>query len=677
MSIIRLLLLLHNALLLVSLNLIYNYSSVTGISHPPPAADSPAENLPPAPHDALALLAFKSKADLQGKLAFSSNTSLDYCKWQGLQCVQGKAVRVVLQGLSLEGVFGEDTLSRLDQLRVLSLQNNSLTGPIPDLSGLFNLKSLFLDHNSFNAPIPPSISTLHRLRTLDLSYNNLTGPIPLSLTNLDRLYYFRLDSNRLNGSIPPLNQSSLQVFNVSRNNLTGAVPVTPTLLHFGTSSFSWNPGLCGQVVNKECNSQVPFFGPVSVPAAPPVAALGQNAQTEQGGVEWDQPSGAKKHKRTTVIVGFSLAVLILIGSILCFAIAINKQKQKKKKQQPKVPPTIASDSAAASHAAVVMRMEEENELEEKVKKVQVMQVAKSGSLVFCAGEAQLYTLDQLMRASAELLGKGTIGTTYKAVLDNRLIVSVKRLDAGKLAGTSKDEFERHMESVGGLRHPNLVPLRAYFQAKEERLLVYDYQPNGSLFSLIHGSKSTRAKPLHWTSCLKIAEDVAQGLSYIHQAWRLVHGNLKSSNVLLGSDFEACLADYCLAALASSFPSDGDDDINIGCYRAPESRKSNHQATVKSDIYSFGVLLLELLTGKPPSQHPYLTPSDLINWVRSSREDDGGEDSRLGMLLEVSIACSAMSPEQRPTMWQVLKMIQEIKDAVIMEDCNSDPLTGMA
>ncbi|KAL7175491.1 hypothetical protein ACSBR2_029150 [Camellia fascicularis] len=677
MSIIRLLLLLHNALLLVSLNLIYNYSSVTAVSHPPPAADSPAENLPPAPHDALALLAFKSKADFRGKLAFSSNTSLDYCKWQGLQCVQGKAVRVVLQGLSLEGVFGEGTLSLLDQLRVLSLQNNSLTGPIPDLSGLFNLKSLFLDHNSFNASIPPSISILHRLRTLDLSYNNLTGPIPLSLTNLDRLYYFRLDSNRLNGSIPPLNQSSLQVFNVSRNNLTGAVPVTPTLLHFGISSFSWNRGLCGQVVNKECNSQVPFFGPVSVPAAPPVAALGQNAQIEQGGVELGQPSGAKKHKRTTVIVGFSLAVLILVGSILCFAIAINKQKQKKKKQQPKVPPTIASDSAAASHAAVVMRMEEENELEEKVKKVQVMQVAKSGSLVFCAGEAQLYTLDQLMRASAELLGKGTIGTTYKAVLDNRLIVSVKRLDAGKLAGTSKDEFERHMESVGGLRHPNLVPLRAYFQAKEERLLVYDYQPNGSLFSLIHGSKSTRAKPLHWTSCLKIAEDVAQGLSYIHQAWRLVHGNLKSSNVLLGSDFEACLADYCLAALASSIPSDGDEDINIGCYRAPESRKSNHQATVKSDIYSFGVLLLELLTGKPPSQHPYLTPSDLIDWVRSSREDDGGEDNRLGMLLEVSIACSAMSSEQRPTMWQVLKMIQEIKDAVIMEDNNSHPHTGMA
>ena len=80
-----------------------------------------------------------------------------------------------------------------------------------------------------------------------------------------------------------------------------------------------------------------------------------------------------------------------------------------------------------------------------------------------------------------------MGTTYKAVLDNRLIVTVKRLDAAKMAvGPSKEMFDSHMESVGGLRHPNLVPLRAYFQAREERLLIYDYEPNGSLFSLVHG-----------------------------------------------------------------------------------------------------------------------------------------------------------------------------------------------
>ncbi|MCH98687.1 putative inactive receptor kinase, partial [Trifolium medium] len=119
------------------------------------------------------------------------------------------------------------------------------------------------------------------------------------------------------------------------------------------------------------------------------------------------------------------------------------------------------------------------------------------------------------------------------------------------------------------------------------------------------SRSARAKPLHWTSCLKIAEDVAHGLAYIHQVSSLIHGNLKSSNVLLG--------------------------------------------------------------GKHPSKHPFLAPTDLQDWVKAMRDDDFSEDNRLEMLTEVASICSATSPEQRPAMWQVLKMIQGIKDSVSMED----------
>ncbi|KAF2309781.1 hypothetical protein GH714_005075 [Hevea brasiliensis] len=624
------------------------------------------------PSDASALLDFKSKADLNDNLPYSQNTSFHFCQWKGVKCFQQKVVHLVLQGLDLGGVFLPNTLTRLDQLRVLSLQNNSLNGPIPDLSKLLNLKSLFLDHNSFTGSFPPSIHSLHRLRTIDLSHNNLTGKIPTWLTYLDGLYYLHLDWNRFNGTIPPLNQSSLRTFNISYNNFSGAIPVTPTLLRFELSSFLSNPNLCGEIINKECHPSPPFFGPSSSsqPVSPPPAvALGQSEELH--GVDLSEPSTKTKHKRTAVIIGFSSGVVVLIGSLICFVTAVRKQRNQKPSTA-----VIASDgaAAAAAEAAAVMQIDlQENELEEKVKRVQGMHVGKSGSLVFCAGEAQLYTLDQL-RASAELLGRGTMGTTYKAVLDNRLIVCVKRLDAGKLAGTSKDVFERHMESVGGLRHPNLVPLRAYFQAREERLLIYDYQPNGSLFSLIHGSKSTRAKPLHWTSCLKIAEDVAQGLSYIHQAWRLVHGNLKSSNVLLGPDFEACIGDYCLAVLVTSLP---EDDPAATAYKAPEICNSNHQPTSKSDVFSFGVLLLELLTGKPPSQLPFLAPNEMVNWVRSTRDDDGGEDNRLEMLLEVAIACSLTSPEQRPTMWQVLKMLQEIKESVLMEDSELDQHIDMS
>ncbi|KAL5705623.1 hypothetical protein ACHQM5_023904 [Ranunculus cassubicifolius] len=609
--------------------------------------------LPILPPDALSLLAFKSKADLTNNLPFTLHKRYDYCHWVGVKCVQNRVVRLILQGFNLNGVFTPNTLTHLDQLRVLSLQNNSLTGTIPDLSQLVNLKSLYLNHNAFSGTFPLSIVTLYRLRILDLSRNNLTGEIPKELTSLDRVYYLRLDSNRFNGTIPAFNQSVLQVFNVSDNDLTGAVPVTLALLRFDASSFSKNPGLCGQIVRKNCNSsaRLPFFHGPSMAAAPMAATPSEQTPQLQG-VAALSPPKSKTHKGIAVILGFSFVILLLlIGSFLSFLMALKKRRRKQKISVPlATTTTLSSESASASTS-----LPRNNNLEINVKKIEMK---NSGNLVFCKGEEQNYSLDQLMTGSAEMLGRGSIGTTYKAVLDNRLIVCVKRLDVKKTVNTSKEVFERHIQVVGDLNHPNLVPLRAYFQAKEEKLLIYDYQSNGSLFSLIHGLRSTRAKPLHWTSCLKIAEDVAQGLAYIHQASPLVHGNLKASNVLLGTDFEACLTDYCLAAL---FNTSCEEDTDSAGYKAPEVRKSSIRATSKSDVYSFGVLLLELLTSKPPSQHPFLMPEDHLNWVRHAREEEGGDDVWLEMLLEIATACNRTSPDQRPTMWQVLKMIQEIKE----------------
>ncbi|KAF3641683.1 putative inactive receptor kinase [Capsicum annuum] len=648
-------------LFLLLLSYTFHFSSSSASSS---ASSAPFNSL--LPSDAVSLLSFKSKADLDNKLLYTLNERFDYCQWRGVKCVQGRVVRFVLQGVGLRGTFPTNSLTHLDQLRILNLRNNSLSGPIPDLSGLPNLKTLFLDHNFFSGTFPVSVLSLHRLVMLDLSRNNLTGLLPVELTVLDRLNYLRLDSNRFNGAIPPLNQTQLQIFNVSNNNLTGPVPVTPTLKKFDVRSFLLNPSLCGEVVDKPCRSS-PFFDSPASAASPPT--LYQNAQSE--GIVVTPPS-RHKHKKVGVVLGFVVGTLILIAAVLCI-FAFVKKRREEETEAKETKCTIETITNSATAASGTVDSSPEIKLEKEVIVPQgPKQYLKSGNLIFCSGETELYSLEQLMRASAELLGRGTIGTTYKALMASQLIVSVKRLDACKTSITSAEAFEQHMEEVGMLRHPNLVAVRAYFQAKQERLVIYDYQPNGSLFNLIHGSRSNRAKPLHWTSCLKIAEDVAQGLAYIHQASKLTHGNLKSSNVLLGSDFEACLTDYSLIVLADI---SSDDDPDSARYKAPEVRKSARRATPGSDVYAYGILLLELLTGKPPSQHPHLSPPDVPDWVRAMREDDNEEDRWLAMLVDLASICSLTSPEQRPTMRQILKMIQDIKDNAMVENNKRDAHTG--
>ncbi|KHN39898.1 Inactive leucine-rich repeat receptor-like serine/threonine-protein kinase, partial [Glycine soja] len=310
-----------------------------------------------------------------------------------------------------------------------------------------------------------------------------------------------------------------------------------------------------------------------------------------------------------------------------------------------------------------------------------------GKLVFCGGgdREMSYSLEELLKASAETLGRGIVGSTYKAVMESGFIVTVKRLKDARYPAL--EEFRAHIQVLGSLTHPNLVPLRAYFQAKEERLLVYDYFPNGSLFSLIHGSKTSGGgKPLHWTSCLKIAEDLATGMLYIHQNPGLTHGNLKSSNVLLGSDFESCLTDYGLTVFLNPDSMDEPSATSL-FYRAPECRNFQRSQTQPADVYSFGVLLLELLTGKTPFQDLVQTyGSDIPTWVRSVREEEteSGDDpasgnevseEKLQALLNIAMACVSLVPENRPTMREVLKMIRDARGEAHVSSNSSDHSPG--
>ncbi|XP_006301799.2 inactive leucine-rich repeat receptor-like serine/threonine-protein kinase At1g60630 [Capsella rubella] len=606
--------------------------------------------------DVEALLSLKSSIDPSNAVPWRRGT--DPCNWEGVKkCINGRVSKLVLENLNLTGSLDHKSLNQLDQLRVLSFKGNSLSASVLNFSGLVNLKSLYLNDNNFSGEFPQSLTSLHRLKTVVLSGNRFSGTIPTSLLRLSRLYMFYVEDNLFSGSIPPLSQATLRFFNVSNNQLSGHIPPTRALNQFNESSFTGNIALCGDQVQNSCNDTA---GITSTPSAKPAIPI------------------AKRRKRANLIgiiagsIGGGIVILLLGLLLICL---LHRQPRVKSKREER-----RSKAVAESEGAMPVETEEGTS-DQKNKTFSWERGSEEGSvgtLVFLGRDITVvrYTMDDLLKASAETLGRGTLGSTYKAVMESGFIITVKRLkDSGF---TRMNEFKRHIETLGRLKHPNLVPLRAYFQAKEECLLVYDYFPNGSLFSLIHGSKvSGSGKPLHWTSCLKIAEDLAMGLVYIHQNLGLIHGNLKSSNVLLGPDFESCLTDYGLSDLHDS---DSIEDTSAASlfYKAPECRDLRKASTQPADVYSFGVLLLELLTGRTSFKdlvHKY--ESDISTWVRAVREEEtelseelNASEEKLQALLTIATACVAVEPENRPVMREVLKMVKDARAEAAMLSYNS-------
>ncbi|KAI4357784.1 hypothetical protein L6164_001710 [Bauhinia variegata] len=620
--------------------------------------------------DLQALLAFKSASDTYGKLS-TWNSSTDLCTWSGVSCFQNRVSRLVLENLYLCGSF--EPLTALTQLRVLSLKRNRLSGPIPSLANFTALKLLFLSYNEFSGDFPASITNLSRLYRLDLSHNNLSGSIPASVNHLTHLLTLRLDGNGFSGHIPALNLPDLQDFNVTGNRLSGEVP--KSLSAFPESAFGQNPSLCGPPLQL-CKdivadpSKPGSEGAIASPLmprgnAPTTVSSSPSSMPGNEAISSTKPK-TKHESSSTKISPFAL-IAIIVGDVLVLALIslllywyfwrnysakLKEGKSSKLLESEKI---VYSSSPYPAQSGL-----------------------ERGKMVFFEG-VKRFELEDLLRASAEMLGKGGFGTAYKAVLDDGNVVAVKRLKDAQIGG--KREFEQHMEVLGKLRHPNIVSLRAYYFAREEKLLVYDYMPNGSLFWLLHGNRGPGRTPLDWTTRLKIAAGAARGLAFIHNSCKglkLTHGNIKSTNILLDKTGNAHVSDFGLSIFAS--PTSAAAPRSNG-YRAPEAL-DGRKHTQKSDVYSFGVLLLELLTGKCPSLvdssisgsgSGYGGVVDLPRWVQSVvREEWTAEvfdlelmrykdiEEEMVGLLQIAITCTAAAPDQRPRMNHVVKMIEEIR-----------------
>lgn len=413
--------------------------------------------------DRNALLAFKDAVDPNDNLK-DWTTNVSTCMWTGINCGDNglRVWKLRLPGRGLVGTIPIGTLGALDQLRAISLHSNRLSGSLPlDIAGLGLVQNIYLHENQLSGPLPLNLTSWPRLLTLSLADNQFNGSIPDSIAQLKLIKGVYFEGNQLSGRLPDITTATLKEFNVANNNLSGSIPVS--LQRFGNSSFAGNPNICGAPTNNSCPASPP--PPVAQPSA------GAPGPTTPG------PTPGKRHKNRlstgviiAIVVGDAALLLLLFG--LCFfCYRRRKQQRTPKSAKPEVGAGKGEDSKDEYSSS--------------------MQEPERSKLIFLEGKNYTFDLEDLLRASAEVLGKGSVGTAYKAVLEDGSIVTVKRL---KDVTTAKKDFETQIEAVGKLQHRNLVPLRAYYFSKDEKLLVYDYMPAGSLSALLHGKLSIFALP---------------------------------------------------------------------------------------------------------------------------------------------------------------------------------------
>ncbi|XP_073222685.1 probably inactive leucine-rich repeat receptor-like protein kinase At5g48380 [Cicer arietinum] len=499
----------------------------------------------------------------------------------------------------------------------LKLSNMGLKGQFPrGIQNCSSLTGLDLSSNSFSESIPEDISTLVFFMTsLDLSSNDFTGAIPVSLSNCTYLNILKLDQNQLTGQIPPqlATLTRLKSFSVSNNLLSGQVPNFRIGL-IAQDSYANNSGLCG--------------GPLA-------------------------PCGGKSSKTNTAVIagaavgGVTLAALgLAVGSLFY----VRRVSRKKKEEDPE-----------GNKWARILKGTKKNQVSMFEKPISTMK------------------LSDLMKATnnfskINVIGSGRSGTVYKAVLDDGTSLMVKRLLESQ---HSEQEFTAEMATLGTVRHRNLVPLLGFCLAKKERLLVYKNMPNGTLHDQLHPPAGECT--MEWALRLKIAIGAAKGLAWLHHNCnpRIIHRNISSKCILLDVDFEPKISDFGLARLMNPLDTHLSTFVNgefgdLG-YVAPEYTRTL-VATPKGDVYSFGTVLLELVTGEKPThvtKAPETFKGNLAEWIiqlsmKSSLKDaideslvGKGVDHELFQFLKVACNCVTSIPKERPTMFEVYQFLRDI------------------
>ncbi|XP_010553156.1 PREDICTED: leucine-rich repeat receptor-like protein kinase PXC2 [Tarenaya hassleriana] len=525
----------------------------------------------------------------------------------------------------------------LKATEVLDLSNNLLNGTIPsEIGGAVSLKELKLQRNGLSGQIPGQISNCSALTAIDLSQNNLSGEIPVSIANLSNLQLVDLSVNNLSGSLPKeiVNLSHLISFNISHNSIEGELPAGGFFNTIPPSAVSGNPSLCGSIVNRSCPS-----------VHPKPIVLNPNSSNPANG-----PALEGRIRKSVL----SISALIAIGAAVFIAVGV-------------VAVTLLNIHARAS----VSRHDAATALALSAGETFSCSPGKDeefGKLVMFSGDVDAFDTTgahALLNKDCEL-GRGGFGVVYQTNLRDGRPVAVKKLTVSGMI-KSQEEFEREIRKQAKLRHQNLVELKGYYWTQSVQLLIYEFVPGGSLYRHLHGDESLS---LSWRQRFSIIIGIARGVAYLHRM-NITHYNLKSTNILIDACGEAKVSDYGIGRLLERCVLSGKVQSSLG-YTAPEFACRTVKITEKSDVYGFGILVMEVVTGKRPVEYEEDDVVVLCETVRGALEEGRVEECVDGRLrgsfpgeeavpvLKLGLICASQVPSNRPEMEEVVNILDLIQ-----------------
>ncbi|MED6172652.1 hypothetical protein PIB30_052056 [Stylosanthes scabra] len=610
--------------------------------------------------------------DSQQNFTLNWKLGSDPCidQWQGVVCdTRNSSVKnLLLDRLSLSGTLDVAMLCNLPPLAAsltyLSLDRNNINGGISEeIARCKQLTSLHLSGNHLSGNLPTTLSKLTNLERLDISNNNFWGRLQPDLAGISNLKMFLAQNNHLSGEIPPFNFSNFDQFDVSFNNFSGVIPDVHG--HFAAESFLGNPQLCGTPLPKNCsgspvagtseNSEEQKESSAQPPSHSPAIAGDSSEETKKS-------SNGPSREQILMYSGYA-AIGAFVILVIVWKLCTRRRKEKRiealnEKAVNQEGSTQKANYVSSENRAGVSRSDFSVTSESGM--------VSQSLVVLSRNTMHELKLEDLLKAPAELIGRGKNGSLYKVVLENGKMVVVKRIIDRSVPGS---DFKQRMQILSQVKHPYVMSPLAFYCSKQEKLLVYEYQQNGSLFKLLHGAQ----KSFDWTSRLGIAATTAEALAFMHQELGqqgITHGNLKSSNILLNMNMEPCISEYGVMGGEDYQQQQQQQQHSSSFLSSFTSIASSDPTTFKEDVYGFGVILLELLTGKLVKSEGM----ELTEWVQSVvREEWTGEvfdrtliseyasEERMVNLLQVAIRCVNRSPEARPSMNQVALMINTIKE----------------